>query len=196
MTQTGITANQSANMGRPIIGPKPKTHSTFSNQLLHPERIYSFNHFGYQAPRGFGLDLNGDGKFDSNKDGFLTFDFNRDGKHTDHEIQHSRNILKAFTGDFDSNADGRVDYNEYWQGFSNWFQARSLDLDGNGILASWELQRAGAGVATRNDNRRPGEPGWKSHRLDSLPGMRSFGDLNPWNGTFTTTFNWSLVARS
>lgn len=195
--QTGISANQQAFIGRPappMYFPHPvpnENRKTFSDQLLHSDRIYGFGGPHFQPPRGFGLDLNGDGKFDSKNDGFLSFDFNRDGQHTDQEIQHSRNLLKAFSGDFDTNGDGRMDFNEYWQGFSNYFQARSMDLDRDGVLSKWELQRAGGSVVTRDDRQfiREGGTGWRSHSLDNLPGGRRFGQLNPWNGTYTSSFN-------
>lgn len=193
------TTNLNANIAprhTPGYRPSPprfgtQTRNTFSDQWLHTDRAYY-----YQPPRGFGMDLNGDGKFDSKNDGFLTFDFNRDGKNTDQEIQQSRNLLKAFSGDFDSNADGRTDINEFFQGYSNYFQARSMDLDRDGVLSNWELQRAGGNVVTRDKSRRPGSTGWKSHNLNHLPGGRRLDQLNPWNGSYTSSSNWWAFAST
>jgi hypothetical protein len=204
INMTGISANQAnLQIGRPAPPFYPHPHftenrQTFGDQLLHPDRIYGFGGYGgFQAPRGFGMDLNGDGKFDSKKDGFLSFDLNRDGQHTDQEIQQSRNLLKAFSGNFDTNADGRLDYNEFFQGYSNYFQARSMDLDRDGVLSNWELQRAGGSVVKERQNgpRRPGQTNWRSISLDNLPGGRRLGQLNPWNGSYTSSFNWSHISQ-
>lgn len=199
MTQTGITANQANFIARPAPYFPTQTRQTFEDQLLHPNRIYAHNGFaphGFQAPRGFGMDLNGDGKFDSKNDGFLSFDLNRDGQHSEQEIQQSRNLLKAFTGDFDANADGRVDYNEFFQGFSNFFQARSMDLDRDGVLSKWELQRAGGAVVQENQASKYmlGAEPWKAHSLDNLPGNRRLEQFNPWNGSYTSSFNWQFIS--
>ena len=71
MTQTAITANQANFIARPAPYFPTQTRQTFEDQLLHPNRIYAHNGFaphGFQAPRGFGMDLNGDGVLDPGED--------------------------------------------------------------------------------------------------------------------------------
>lgn len=187
-----------------------QTNRVFADQPINN----GFQGWGWSVPRGYGLDLNGDGKFDPNKDGFLSFDLNRDGVHSDQEIAQSRNLLKAFSGDFDSNGDGRVDFGEYWQGYGNYFQARQMDLDRDGVLSNWELQKAGGAVVQKGShfdipyaNQVSDDPrvaqiarpfpgtGWKAISLDNLPNGTRLDYLNPWNGTFTTSSNlWSWPA--
>ena len=172
---------------------------TFADARIDNSSFLGFEGFGrpynWNPPKGYGMDLNGDGKFDPKQDGYLSFDLNRDGKHTDQEIQQSRNLLKAFSGDFDVNNDGRVDYGEYFQGYSNFFQARSMDIDRDGVLSKWELQKAGGSVVKKADysNVKVAAgtelPKWNSYSLDFLPNNRRLEYLNPWRGTFTTSQN-------
>lgn len=193
-------ANTAAMWRPPVTN---RTDRVFANQPLNTHS------WGWSTPRGYGLDLNGDGEFDPKRDGFMSFDLNRDGVHSDEEIAQSRNLLKAFSGDFDSNGDGRVDFGEYWQGYGNYFQARQMDLDRDGVLSNWELQKAGGAIVQKggqpdgvfyNQNGSPqdahmlrpfpGNGGWKTLSLDSLPDGRRLDYLNPWYGTFTTSPNY------
>lgn len=179
--QTRNQAFADANLGDPFIG----------------FNIFTGEH---NPPRGFGLDLNNDGKFDPKKDGFLSFDLNGDGQHTDQEITQSRNLLKAFSGDFDVNADGRVDYGEYFQGYQNYFQSRAMDIDRDGVLSNWELKKAGGAVVKENKSflegpilnsegysERVGHQKWSSYSLDNMPGGGRLDYLNPWNRTFLSS---------
>lgn len=172
----------------------------FPDAPLYPNRPQPYNPWGpINTPRGYGLDLNQDGRFNPHKDGFVSFDLNRDGQHSDYEVQQSRNLLKAFSGDFDANGDGQVDFGEMFQGYSNFFQSRQMDLDRDGVLSKWELQKAGASVVQRDSISGFGggesRPFWRSMGLDNLPGGRSLDFINPWNGSFGTSFDWSKVAR-
>lgn len=198
-------ANQRAITQSPVgLNWRPnlnQTGRTFADARINNFDFRPYGGYNWQPPMGYGLDLNNDGKFDPNKDGFLSFDLNRDGRHTDQEIQQSRNLLKAFSGDFDVNADGRVDYGEYFQGYQNFFQARSMDIDRDGVLSKWELQKAGGAVLQRNNNthqpdvrslnRRGFAPvqKWNTFGLDNLPNGRRLEYLNPWRGTFETSPN-------
>jgi hypothetical protein len=218
-----------ANRPAPQIGQvwypprQSQTGRVFADAPLNDNRFYQWGGYQpYNPPRGYGLDLNNDGKFDAKNDGFLTFDLNRDGKHTDQEITQSRNLLKAFSGDFDVNADGRVDYGEMFQGYSNFFQARSMDLDRDGILSKWELQKAGGSVVQKNNDQyilnasqtgpvadqahfggqtepliaRDFSP-WRSFSLDSLPNGQRLDYLNPWNRSFVSSRpDWRFFATT
>lgn len=176
-------------IGRPAPYPW-QTNGTFTDVSFRPG-------WWGPGPKGYGLDLNGDGKYNPRQDGMLSFDFNGDGHHSDQEIHHSNTLLKAFSGNFDQNGDGFTDWNEQMQGFNNFFQARSMDLDRDGVLSNWELQRAGGAVV------RPGEQGGYGRRgtkqqvfdLNFLPNGQRLNYLDPWRGRFSTTPNYILFSR-
>ena len=65
--------------------------------------------FGCRPVRGYGLDLNNNGRYDRGQDGVLAFDFNRDGRLDKKELTKSREMLRAFGGNCDLNGDGNVD---------------------------------------------------------------------------------------
>lgn len=99
------------------------------------------------GPRGFGVDLDGDGKVDAKNDGFLAFPTS-DGKY---DTTKANNILKAFAGDHDFDNDGKVSDDEKARGAKLAGQGEGLDLDKDGVLSGWELQKAGAAVVkTKN----------------------------------------------
>lgn len=188
MTQ-GISATQAFFPRQPIV----RTGNVFADAPIQRTGFDPIDrpYFQPTGQMGYGLDLNRDGKFNPQKDGYLAFDLNRDGRYTDHEVQQSRNILKAFSGDFDQNADGRLDWNEMFQGYQNYWQARHMDVDQDGVLSKWELQRAGAGVVQRDSitglGRGPVTDVWRNLGLDNLPGKQSLEYVNPWNRTFGTS---------
>lgn len=110
---------------------------TFSDSLL-PTRPMP-NQDTTKLPKGFGIDLDGDGKFGSYSDGFLTLDLNRDGRHDIWEVERTNDILNAFTNPGNAKDAKAANF------------ARTLDIDGDGVLAAWELQRQGARVAKVSD---------------------------------------------
>lgn len=96
--------------------------------------------------KGYGLDLDGDGRYTRGRDGVLAFDFNRDGKLSDQEIQRSNNMLKAFGGNFDLDGDGRVTWWERMQGQNLKREAMRYDRNRDGVLDANEIARAGGKV--------------------------------------------------
>ena len=94
------------------------------------------------GPRGFGVDLDGDRKINSKNDGFLAFP-NKDGKY---DTKAANNLLKAFAGDNDFNNDGKVSKAEKERGAKLKARGQGMDLDKDGVLGAWELQKAGAAV--------------------------------------------------
>lgn len=114
--------------------------------------------------RGFGVDLNGDGKIDSKNDGFLAFP-NKEGKY---DVKQANNLLKAFSGDNDFNNDGKVSANEKARGEKLKARGQGMDLDKDGVLGAWELQKAGAAVVTVGK----GEDGQTEFGLTGLPGSQ------------------------
>lgn len=113
------------------------------------------------GPRGFGVDLDGDGKIDSKNDGFLAFP-NKEGKY---DVKHANNLLKAFAGDSDFDNDGKVSEEEKARGDKLKARAQEMDLDKDGVLGAWELQKAGAAVVTVGK----GEDGQTEFGLTGLP---------------------------
>ena len=113
------------------------------------------------GPRGFGVDLDGDGKIDSKNDGFLAFP-NKEGKY---DVKHANNLLKAFAGDSDFDNDGKVSEDEKARGEKLKARGQEMDLDKDGVLGAWELQKAGAAVVTVGK----GEDGQTEFGLTGLP---------------------------
>ena len=113
------------------------------------------------GPRGFGVDLDGDGKIDSKNDGFLAFP-NKEGKY---DVKHANNLLKAFAGDSDFDNDGKVSEEEKARGDKLKARAQEMDLDKDGVLGAWELQKAGAAVVMVGK----GEDGQTEFGLTGLP---------------------------
>lgn len=150
---------------------------------------------GWQPVKGYGVDLNGDGQFNRGKDGVLVFDFNRDGKLSDGEINRSNDLMKAFRGDFDFNGDGRVCNCERRRGEILRQQARKMDRDRNGRLEANELSGAGARVWIDKDRDGRVDKG-ESHSVYNLPGRfgewggRRLDFVDPFSGTARTSRNW------
>lgn len=117
------------------------------NQNLPDATVGQNNFLWFQRPeKGYGIDLNGDGQYQAGQDGVLAFDTNKDGKLSKAEIEKSREMLKAFGGNYDFNNDGKVGFWERIKGNSYSNQMKKKDLDGDGRLSSWELNQAGAKV--------------------------------------------------
>lgn len=96
------------------------------------------------GPKGFGIDLDGDGQFNTRQDGYLTLDMGSQDTHQN--ITRTNDMLKAFSGDFDMNGDGTVSATERAQGQQYANRASQMDLDRDGVLSRYELQSAGAKV--------------------------------------------------
>lgn len=96
--------------------------------------------------KGFGVDVNADGKINGAQDGFLAFA----DKNGNYNIRQANRLLTAFAGDFDLNDNGKVTKEERQRGRLLRQQARGLDLDKDGVLSNWELNRAGAAVVDKD----------------------------------------------
>ena len=101
---------------------------------------------GFQ--KGFGIDLDGDGKFNLNKDGLLSL--NLGGKNGVENVTRTNDLLKAFGGNFDANGDGKLSSQELHRGNRYAQQGAQMDLDRDGTLSRFELQAAGAKVVKHN----------------------------------------------
>ena len=118
--------------------------------------------------RGYGLDLNNDGRYTRGKDAVLAMDLNRDGKITPQEIQESRQRLNAMGGNFDLNGDGKVTFCERMKGQQYQNQMRCLDRNRDGRLDAGEFA-AGGGRVLVDHNRDGRFQPWEQHSPYNFP---------------------------
>lgn len=151
---------------------------------------------GLQDTKGFGLDLNGSGRYEAGRDGVLAFDFNRDGRVTPDEIERSRQSLNAAGGNYDLNGDGRVSPCERMQGRSIGQDFRNrVDQNGDGRFSSWELAAAGGRVLVDGNQDGKFQP-WEQHSVYNFPtpgfGRGRLNGVDPFFGSnsVTTTQPW------
>jgi hypothetical protein len=100
------------------------------------------------SAQGYGIDLNGNGRYDRGQDGILAFDYNKDGKFDNKEIGRSREMMRALSGSNDVNGDGKVGCMEKMKAKSLRNQARKMGIrqDRNGGINKYSLSRAGGRV--------------------------------------------------
>lgn len=149
--------------------------------------------FGIQRNEGFGLDFNGNGRYDRGQDGVLTFDLNRDGKYDAKDARATNDMMKAATGNFDFNDDGKVSFAERIKGQA--LRQRFQQLDGNrdGRLDTNEMAQGGGRVWMDRD--RDGRvDGGETHSVFNVPSGR-FGSperldfVDPFRQTSHTSGN-------
>lgn len=96
--------------------------------------------------RGYGLDLDSNGRFDRGRDGVLAFDFDKNGSVSSNEVRDSRAALDAFSGNQDGNGDGNVTSEEAAQSQRLAGLVAKFDANGDGKLNNAELKAADAKV--------------------------------------------------
>lgn len=147
--------------------------------------------------KGYGLDLNRNGRFDRGRDGILVFDMNRDGKYDKKDVRRSNNMMKAVQGNYDFNGDGYVSRREARRG--NRLRGRYAQMDRNrdGVLDKREMSRAGARVWI--DKSQGGGIGRNElHSVWNLPGRNGsryspsqrLDFVDPFAGVSGTSNNW------
>lgn len=94
--------------------------------------------------RGFGVDLNDNGRYDAGQDAVLAFDSNHDGTIDKREVERTNAILSAQSGSADTDNDGHVSRAEARANFSYRAQYAGIDKDHDGKLSNTELKAAGA----------------------------------------------------
>jgi hypothetical protein len=147
------------------------------NQNLPDAQVGGSDCFG--APwlrkdvRGYGIDLDGNGRYDRGTDGVLAFDFNHDGKLEDGEIKKSNTILKTMGGNYDLNGDGKVSWWERRRGEQLRKEGEKFDSNHDGVLEADELDRAGAKVGID----RNGDGTFSAHETHSV-----YNFPTPWFG--------------
>lgn len=107
--------------------------------------------FGPRDVKGFGVDLNGNGRYDRGSDGVIGFDFNRNGKVDRKEIERSREMLRAFGGSNDLNGDGKTNICEKMKAKSYRKRMQKMDTNRDGRLSTHELAAGGGKVLVDHD---------------------------------------------
>lgn len=130
-----------------------------------------FGKLKFESVKGFGIDLNRNGRFDRGRDGVLTFDMNRDGKYDQKDVQSTNNMMKAASGNYDFNGDGKVSWIERAMGKKYKMMYRKLDRDRDGRLSGAEISRGGGRVWVDRD--RNGQIGrGETHSVFRIPSPR------------------------
>lgn len=145
--------------------------------------------------KGYALDLNRNGRYDRGQDGVLAFDMNRDGKIDKKDIHSTNQMMKAATGNYDLNGDGRTSFGERIRGNRLRHQYARLDSNRDGTLSAHEMHRGGGKVWI--DSSRGGGVGRNElHSVFNLPNSRGWGPsqrldgVNPFTRTSHTSNNW------
>ena len=123
---------------------------------------------------GYVLDLNRNGRYDRGRDGVLAFDMNRDGRIDRNDINSTNNMMKAATGNYDLNGDGRTTLSERIQGRRLRGAYARLDRNRDGRLSSHEIA-AGGGQVWIDHSRGGGVSRNELYSPFNLPNSRGFG---------------------
>jgi EF hand domain-containing protein len=123
---------------------------------------------------GYVLDFNRNGRYDKGRDGVLAFDMNRDGRIDRNDINNTNSMMKAATGNYDLNGDGRISWVERARGRSLQGQYARLDRNRDGRLSTHEIA-AGGGKVWIDSSRGGGVSRNELHSPYRLPNSRGFG---------------------
>lgn len=137
---------------------------------------------------GYGIDLNQRPGHQRGQDGVLVFDMNRNGKFDQKDVQNTNDMMKAATGNYDFNGDGRVSLFERLRGKALQKQFQKLDVDGDGRLSSHEIQRGGGGVWV-DHNRNGRIANNEVHSPFNVPGQDAWGRRGPQTLNFVDPFS-------
>ena len=153
-----------------------------------------------EATKGFAIDMNRNGRYDRGQDGVLAFDMNRDGRYDTKDVQSTNNMMKAASGNYDFNGDGKTSFGERIMGNAYRRKYAGLDRNRDGRLSGGEIARGGGRVWVDRDRngqvgrgethspfRIPSPDGRGPVRLDGVDPMRgrshtsrTFGFPRPW----------------
>lgn len=146
------------------------------NRIRTPWRRgpFGWHNSGNGNRAGYVLDFNRNGRYDRGRDGVLAFDMNRDGRIDRNDINNTNSMMKAATGNYDLNGDGRTTRLERIQGRRLRCQYARLDRNRDGRLDAREIASGGGKVWI--DHSRGG--GVSRNELYSpfrLPNSRGYG---------------------
>jgi hypothetical protein len=123
---------------------------------------------------GYVLDFNRNGRYNKGQDGVLAFDMNRDGRIDRRDVNNSKRLMDAATGNFDFNRDGRVSRFERIKGRIYSRRFARMDRNRDGVLNAHEINRGGGKVWI--DSSRGGGVGRNElHSVFNLPNSRGYG---------------------
>ena len=144
---------------------------------------------------GYVLDLNRNGRYDRGQDGVLGFDMNRDGRIDRNDINNTNNMMKAATGNYDMNGDGRTTFFERIQGSALRGRYSQLDRNRDGRLDANEIAQGG-GQVWIDQSRGGGVSRNELHSPFNLPNSRGYGPsqrldyVDPFSRQSHTSNNW------
>lgn len=178
----GITTGGCYRPDRSPWGPRcPRNHPTW-HQNLPDSPVGQHGWWCPHTTQGYGIDLNGNGRYDRGQDGVLAFDLDHDGRIEDREIQESNQRLKAFGGNYDLNDDGKVTFCERMKAERYAQEMQHLDANQDGALDANELARGGGSICI-DQNRDGHVQPWEQHSPYSFPtpgfGRGSIGYVDP-----------------
>ena len=151
--------------------------------------------FQPRGSRGFVIDQNHNGRYDRGRDGVLVFDMNRDGKYDHRDVNNTNTMMKAASGNFDLNGDGRVTGIERAIGRNYQNRFRQMDRNRDGKLDTWEMSSNGGkvwvdksrgGGIGRNELHSP----WNIPGRHPFEGSRRLDSVSPWFGSRTSSNAW------
>lgn len=141
----------------------PTNHHGNVNRAVDLGGVKTFDSKGPQWAKGLGVDLNGDGKFTNGVDGRLVLDLDGNGIYDQNDVKDTLRMLEIFSGKKKEPAKNEGGGFVGFGGFNQADQAKELllqargkqaDLNQDGILSGWELNKMGAKVLV-NDKSRP-----------------------------------------
>lgn len=184
-------------MGYPGIPGGGEYNQTLQDSHTGGARIGGGGFFGgfqVQPNEGYGLDFNRNGRYDRGRDGVLVFDTNRDGRYDRKDVQSTNDMMKASTGNFDFNNDGKIGFGERIKGSMLKRQFAQLDRNRDGRLTSDEISQGGGRVWMDQD--RNGKVGFgETSSVYNVPANGRFGPterldyVDPFRQTSHTTDN-------
>ncbi len=162
---------------------QPNWHWNQGHGNLPNAEVGRHGFLGLCSTRGYGLDLNNDGRYTRGQDAVLAMDLNRDGKITPKEIQESRQRLNAMGGNFDLNGDGKVSLCERMKGQQYQRELQRYDRDRDGRLDAGEFASAGGRVLVDRNRDGKFQP-WEQHSPYNFPtpgfGRGSLNFIDPY----------------
>jgi hypothetical protein len=127
------------------------------NQSVNLGGAKTFASAGPEWAKGLGVDLNGDGKLNKGTDGRLALDLDGNGIYDENDVKDTLRMLEIFSGKSEqtSNTKGFGGFNQADQAKELLLQARGkqADLNQDGVLSGWELNKMGAKVLVSDGSR-------------------------------------------
>ena len=128
------------------------------NKAVNLNGAKTFGSAGPAWAKGLGVDLNKDGKFTAGKDGQLALDLDGNGIYDQRDVRDTLKMLEMFSGKESktSGIAGFGGFNQAEQAKLQLLKARGkqADLNQDGILSGWELNKMGAKVLVQDKSKK------------------------------------------